>query len=449
MAVMPELERLVIDDREHGTFRVHRSSMVSPELFALERERVFERCWLYVGHESELGNRGDFRRRTVCGRPLIFVRDSTGAVRVLLNACTHRGATICREDEGTATLFQCFYHAWTFDTAGNLVTVPDDDAYPADFDRAERALRAPPCVDSYRGFYFVSFNPDVDSLVTYLAGAAEYLDLIVDQSPTGAMTILSGTNKYSTKANWKLLVENSIDGYHAPSVHPTYFAYLESQGGFIATKVFAGTAADLGNGHAVIEGESPFGRPIARWHPMFGEDAREEIEAVRAELVQRCGEERAYRIADTTRNLLIFPNLIVNDITAVTVRAIEPLAPGLLQTNAWALAPHEESAAGITRRINSYLTFIGPGGFATPDDVEALESCQAGFRTVAELEYSDISRGMGRANPRMNEELQMRAFWRAWHAHMLGLPLPGVIEGAEYVSQSDSVAVGASAARSA
>ena len=74
----------------------------------------------------------------------------------------------------------------------------------------------------------------------------------------------------------------------------------------------------------------------------------------------------------------------------------------------------------LAMRLDSFLTFLGPGGFATPDDVEALESCQIGFRAT-ENEWSDISRGMLRPAPLSTDELQMRGFWRQWHAHMQGL----------------------------
>src|SRR4051794_10851839 len=133
---------LIDDDRERGVFRVHRSTMTSPEIFELERQRIFDRCWLYVGHESELKKNGDFRRRMVGGRPIIFIRDSDKRIRAFLNACTHRGATICRQDSGNARIFQCFYHAWTFDTKGDLVQVPDESGY-ACLDKSERGLRSP------------------------------------------------------------------------------------------------------------------------------------------------------------------------------------------------------------------------------------------------------------------------------------------------------------------
>src|SRR5207237_9315220 len=119
-----QLEDLVIDDGQAGVFRVHRSAMTAPEILALERERIFDRCWLYVGHESEIPGPGDYRRRTVANRSVIFARGSDGVIRTLLNTCMHRGARVCRQDEGNARTFQCFYHAWTFDNRGELVGVP-------------------------------------------------------------------------------------------------------------------------------------------------------------------------------------------------------------------------------------------------------------------------------------------------------------------------------------
>ena len=184
----------------------------------------------------------------------------------------------------------------------------------------------------------------------------------------------------------------------------------------------------MGNGHCVSENIARSGRPIAHWHPLFGEEAREPLARVRRRLVEKYGEERAYRMADTSRNLLIYPNLIILDFVAITIRYIEPLAPDSMEVTAWHLVPREESGARLVTRLDSFLTFLGPGGFATPDDVEALESCQTGFRAT-ETEWSDLSRGMLKPTPGTADELQMRGFWRQWHAHMQGLSKTDVQDG--------------------
>ena len=105
------LEGLVIDNQQDGLFRVNRQAFLSQEILALERQRIFERCWIYAGHETEVPNSGDFCSRRVAGRPVILVRGEDGVVRVLLNTCTHRGAFVCREHTGNARTFQCPYHA--------------------------------------------------------------------------------------------------------------------------------------------------------------------------------------------------------------------------------------------------------------------------------------------------------------------------------------------------
>ena len=271
-----ELENLIIDDRQQGVFRVHRSSMTSPDLFRREQEQIFNRCWIYLGHESEVANPGDYRRRTIAGRPLFFTRGKDGQVRVFLNSCPHRGALICRHDAGNAAVLQCFYHAWTFTTDGELIGVPGQDAYGPYFDRSQLGLKPPPRVESYRGLYFVSFNPDVEDLITYLAGAKEYLDLVLDQAEAG-MRVVPGSNKYVVKANWKLMAENSLDGYHIIPTHRTYLEYVATFGtddsGESMSAPIPGTAKALGNGHCLVEpwpamaAPSPTGTPCSAKKP--------------------------------------------------------------------------------------------------------------------------------------------------------------------------------------
>lgn len=413
---------LVDEDPTRHRFRVHRTTMTSEQVLRDEVERVFGRCWLYVGHESEVAQPGDYVRRPLAGRPVFMVRGAkSGQVHVFHNTCTHRGAVVCRQKTGNAKVFQCFYHAWTFDSEGRLAGVPDKSAYGGQLDFEALGLKSVARVESYRGFVFASFDPDIVDLTSYLAGAKEYLDLIID-SADGDMEITKGTNEYCIGANWKLLAENSVDGYHAVSTHDTYFKYLVALGTDLSGGV-RGTAKDLGNGHAVLEYAAPWGRPIAKWEPLFGEEAKDEIEKLRADLVAKHGEERAARMADTNRNMLIYPNLVVNDIMAVTVRTFMPSAPSQMDVTAWEMAPSGELPQLRQRRLDSFLTFLGPAGFATPDDVEALESCQQGFDSGG-VEWNDISRGMDR-EPEANDEEQMRVFWRRWQEQMGDAALGG------------------------
>jgi p-cumate 2,3-dioxygenase subunit alpha len=416
---------LVVNQPQAMHFQVNRSALVDPAIHEAEQRRIFDRCWIYVGHESELAKPGDFKTRTICGRPIIFAKSAKGESRVFLNTCRHRGSLVCREREGNAERYTCFYHGWTYDRDGALYAVPGQSAYPPGFDKREFSLMEPPKVGAYRGFVFLNFDPGAVSLEDYLGNAKEYIDLVLDQSPSGRMEVIQGTQEYDIRANWKLLVENSFDDYHLLSTHSTWLNYLKSSGVEMKRPEKGemlpahGVGKDLGNGHGVTDNENFRGRPVARWIPIYGEAARPELEKIRAELVARLGEARARRVADTNRNLIVFPNLVLADGSSVTIRTFQPLAADRMRVTAWALGPKEESETARAVRLDSFLTFYGPGGFATPDDIAALESVQAGLATYREVPWSVMTRGMAKDGEQLNtDERHLRAFWIQWDKMM-------------------------------
>jgi p-cumate 2,3-dioxygenase alpha subunit len=404
----------VMIDTERKTFKVARRSFVDPQILRDEYRTIFDRCWLYLGHESELQKAGDFVSRIVAKRSILFTRDAQNKINAFFNVCPHRGAQVCRERKGNAKSFQCFYHGWVFGADGKLKSQPGQECYPEDFNSEGGANLVPvPRLDSYRGFWFICFDSKVESLPDYLAGAKEWIDIVADQSEAG-MTLVGGTQEYQIRANWKLLTENSVDGYHAINTHATYIDYLKNSPGRMSPVPFDGTGYDLGNGHAVIEYRAPWGRPVAQWIPLWGEEGKVELERVHQRLIERFGKERADRIALYNRNMFIFPNLVINDIMAITIRTYHPTAPDAMQVSGWALAPQEESAWARKYRLSNFLEFLGPGGFATPDDVEALEQCQRGYENMLEAPWNDISKGLNKERVNYDDELQMRAFWTQW-----------------------------------
>lgn len=419
-----KLSELVVDRPEDGIFRVSRSAMLSQDVLALEQKQLFDRCWLYVGHETEIENPGEFRSRLIAGRPLIFVRSSDGVPRVLYNTCRHRGAQVCNVESGTAERFQCFYHGWTYNNKGDLVGLPDSAGYGKQFQKSEHGLKSPPRVEQYRGFYFVSFYPEIEDLKSYLGRACEVIDLSMDSAEAlGGWTILRGTARYSINANWKLLAENSFDGYHLQMVHQSYLDYMEwrrSLNGF-NDKVKPGEVSGgfaLRNGHGGMLHVAP-GRAIANPSPVWSDDVNREVERLRSENIARFGEERGRQMSEVSRHLLLFPNVVLQDSqTGFRIRQFWPAGVDRVDVMQWDLVPRNERSDLRASRMEMSLAFLGPGGLATPDDVEALESCQRGFG-ASEVEWSDISRGMDRA-PLMFDELQMRSFWRRWHAGLQG-----------------------------
>jgi len=413
--------RIVLNEPQQHRFEINRAALVDAAIFREEQERIFERCWLYVGHESEVRAPGDFRTRMVCGRPLILCRDSRNELRVFLNTCRHRGTVVCREAKGNAERYTCFYHGWTYDRDGRLYAVPGQSAYPPNFNRSELGLKEPPRVEAYRGFVFLNFDANAVPLREYLGSAVEYIDLVLDQSPSGRMEMIHGTQEYDIRANWKLLVENSYDDYHLLTTHATWLDYLKSSGVEVKRPEKGhmlpshGLGKDLGNGHGTTDNVNFRGRPVAAWIPIYGDAAKPELERIRAELVQRLGLERAKRVADTNRNLLIFPNLVLLDGSSVSVRSFQPLAPDRMRVRAGALGPVEETPLARQVRLDSFLTFYGPGGFATPDDIAALEAVQEGLGAYKEVQWSPLTRGMAKQGEQLNtDEAHLRAFWIQW-----------------------------------
>ncbi|WP_239143089.1 Rieske 2Fe-2S domain-containing protein [Variovorax sp. WS11] len=411
--------QMVNDDAEAGSFRVHRGAFVDEEVLQRERSEIFDRCWLYAMHESELAKPGDYLARKVGGKPLMFVRDRAGVLRGFFNACPHRGMTLCREKSGTARNFSCFYHGWTFDLQGQLVALPDSAGYAGGADPVGKGLKPVPRMEIYRGLVFINFDAGACSLEAYLGNAKEYIDLMLDFGGD-EVDIAPGQQRYSIRSNWKLLVENSIDVYHAHSTHNRYFSRFLPDMGLPArtwlnvSDQAPGRAIALDNGHAVAE-------TLVRSGPLL-KTAANELAEVRQRLVEKFGEERAARIADYGRNLLIFPNLLFIS-TWRTIRTIYPVAPGYMEVDAWALLPRSESAHLKKLRMDNFISFLGPAGFGTPDDVSGLESCQRGFFEGADSLWSDISRGMHR-DPVAADELQMRAFWRRWQTLLDEAPAP-------------------------
>ncbi len=407
-------------NEDGGRFRVARSSYTDPALHAAEMDAIFSKCWLFVGHDSELAKPNDFATRRIAGRPVIFLRDRDGVVRCLLNVCPHRGAQVCRQKSGSAKLFACIYHGWAFENTGKVISIAEAETYHAKFNEPGRNDMVPvPRFESYRGLWFLNFDPQAGSLHDYLGGAREYIDIVMDQATEG-MKVVGEAQEYSARANWKLLAENSTDILHVVTLHPTYLDLVKTNsGGTMVRGKVMGASVDLGNGHAVVEREASYGRPIAQWIPVWGEEAKVEIDGIYKRLVAKNGEERAKRMATRARNLLIFPNLVINDIMSVTLRTFQPAAVDYMEVSVWAIAPGEEfGKPALERRLTNFLEFLGPGGFATPDDIEALESCQRAFAASREAPWNDLSKGLGR-EPDATDELPQRVFWLEWRDRLM------------------------------
>jgi p-cumate 2,3-dioxygenase alpha subunit len=411
----------IVDDREQSIFRTRRATMTDPDILVQEKAAIFDKSWLYVGHDSELAEPNEYRARDVGGRPVIFVRDQNMNINVFFNVCSHRGTTLCREAQGTSRVITCFYHAWGFETTGALVTVPGDEAYGSGFDRNGLGLKSPAHVDSYRGFYFLNYDSSAPPLSEFLGEATTYIDLVADQGLDGGMEVMRGSHEYTIGTNWKLLVENSFDAYHVAPTHRRYLKMTSELGApplasAPGERAISG-AIDLGNGHAAIATARD---PFRLGRSLVGEDAERAAADFRARLEAAYNPEWVERMYGI-RNLVISPNLVIIDLVGgIIIRTFYPSAVDEVKVTAWELAPRGEDPVLRSSRLDNFLTFWGPAGLATPDDVEALECIQRGFRAGEAAGWSDVSRGMASERSRHTDELQMRVFWRRWNQSMTG-----------------------------
>ncbi|HUY17790.1 MAG TPA: aromatic ring-hydroxylating dioxygenase subunit alpha [Candidatus Binataceae bacterium] len=188
------------------------------ELYQLEIEKIFGRCWLFLTHESEIPKPGDFFCTYMGEDPVIVVRTKSGELRAYLNTCTHRGNQLCQAEGGNTRAFVCSYHGWSFDLDGALATMPlEADAYHNLPDKSKLGLRRVAKVESFAGFIFGCFDPQAPPLRDYLGEMAWYLETFTAR---GGAELLGPPLKSVLHCNWKVPAENFIcDSYHIGWTH--------------------------------------------------------------------------------------------------------------------------------------------------------------------------------------------------------------------------------------
>jgi phenylpropionate dioxygenase-like ring-hydroxylating dioxygenase large terminal subunit len=414
-----DYDRLVLPDRISGRL------YCDPAIFREELERIWHREWIYVAHESEVPEPGDYVTRQIGLQPVIVSRDEDGAIHLLLNRCTHRGNTVCQSERGNAHAFRCAYHGWTFNNSGDLVGVPYSAGYGKSFKREDYPLAKVPRYESYRGLIFASMSPQGQSLLERLGNARRLIDQFMDLSPEGEIVVRSGVLRHEFRGNWKMAIENSVDGYHPNILHHAAMV-MATKGKADIDTLFGersdARARDLGNGAAQLD-LTPIqtkngGRVVP---PGWSKQAFDEY---RTALTDRHGAERADRIiAEGPPHFCIFPNLIF---ILNQMRVIQPVSvdhtvvsyyPTLLKG-----VPDEMNS----RRLSETYLIHGPAGRVAPDDIEAYERNQVGFQAQVN-EWLVLRRGLDREEHEDNgqiaghetDETTQRALWRHYRHLMM------------------------------
>ena len=206
--------------------RVHRDVYADKDVFALEMDRIWGEAWIYVGHESQVKEPGDYITTTIGLVPVIMVRDPNGSdIHVLKNRCGHRGAMVCEARSGKTNqgIFQCPYHGWTFRADGSLRSYPAPGGYKEvgfDKNKPEFGMLPVARVERYRGFVFASLSADGPDLAGFLGKVAETIDNMVDRAPEGEVEVTGRTcHRFRHPANWKFFTENLHDAMHPMIAH--------------------------------------------------------------------------------------------------------------------------------------------------------------------------------------------------------------------------------------
>jgi phenylpropionate dioxygenase-like ring-hydroxylating dioxygenase large terminal subunit len=348
------------------------------EVYELELERVFARCWLFLGHESQIPNPGDFVTTYMAEDPVLLTRTAEGGVGAFLNVCVHRGMRICRADAGSAKRFTCPFHGWVYNLDGSLAAVPRArEAYAGRIDRASISAVRVPRVESHRGFIFGCWDPEAPTLLDYLGPMAWYFDAFANRFGDDT-EVVGGAHKWVIDTNWKIPAEGfASDRYHARTAHlsATAFAPGVADAGEPGDQPLADDVDRCGrqftcqNGHGVQFSS-------ARFPDIAGAEVAAYEAEQRGRRVELLGEERVdvWGYAGT-----IFPNFSFL-VGQQVMRVWHPRGPGSVEVWSWTVldgaAPTEVKECWRRSALQSFA----PAGLLEQDDAENWSQLQRSLR---------------------------------------------------------------------
>ncbi len=371
---------------------VHRDVYVDEEVFQLEMENVFVNSWVYVGHDSQTPNPGDFYSTTIGVAPVIMVRHADGTIKVLHNRCPHKGVRVTGEICGnTGKFFRCPYHAWSFKTDGSLLAVPLKKGYENtgfEVGHAAQGLAPVRHVHNYRGFVFARISEHGPSFEDFFGESLSSLDNMIDRSPAGRLEVAGGVLRYMHNCNWKMLVENQTDTCHPMVAH-------ESSAGTaveVWKKAPPGTKKPM-----AVEIFAPFMSPyeffenmgIRVWdnghaHTGVHTSIHADYSAVPGyfeQMVAAYGETRAKAILDENRhNTVYFPNVMVKGPIQL-LRLFKPISASRTLVESWTFRLVDAPDMLLERTLMYNRLINAPTSVVGHDDLEMYERAQEGLHS--------------------------------------------------------------------
>ncbi|UGY13473.1 aromatic ring-hydroxylating dioxygenase subunit alpha [Bradyrhizobium septentrionale] len=422
--------RALVRDQE-----VHRDVYVSEEVFQLEMEHMLPNSWVYVGHDSQVPNPGDYYGTTIGTQPVLLVRHTDGTVRVLHNRCPHKGTRITSETCGnTGKFFRCPYHAWSFKTDGSLLAIPLKKGYEnTGFEQSEAARGMTPVrhVRNYRGFVFAKINDGGLDFEAFFGDSLSSFDNMIDRSPAGRLKVAGGVLRYMHNCNWKMLVENQTDTCHPMVAH-------ESSAGTVVEvwkKAPPGTKKPM-----AVEIIAPFMSPyeffenmgIRIWdnghgHTGVHHSIHSDYSAVPGyfeKMTATYGEDRAKAILNENRhNTVYFPNIMIKGPIQL-LRQFKPIAANKTLVESWTFQLVDAPDMLLERTLMYNRLINAPTSIVGHDDLEMYERAQEGLHSNGN-EWVNLQRlyspdEAGQTNVAINgtSEWPMRHQFRAWTKFM-------------------------------
>ncbi|PGY13085.1 aromatic ring-hydroxylating dioxygenase subunit alpha [Bacillus sp. AFS031507] len=352
-------------------------------VYDLEHEKVFLKTWVFVGHESEIPNTGDFMTRELSGYSLIITRDKEGEIRAFYNMCTHRGMKLCRADKGNKSLFTCPYHGFNFKNTGELVGVPlQKDIYGETLNRSEMGLHQVK-LQSYKGLLFGTWNQDAEPLEEFLGDFKWYLDIVVGRAE---MEVIGAPQRFIVNSNWKVGSDNFVgDSYHTMVTH-----------GSIAKLGMVPNATYSKRGFQIYT-ENGHGLNLGTPNPDFAFP-----EELKDEYKNNLSEEQ-FEVLSNLKNMIgnVFPNLSflishtkIKDqlISNTSIRMWRPIGLNKMEVIAWMLVEKNAPQDWKDRSRDSFILTFSPSGIFEQDDTEVFtditEAAQGSMPFQNKLNYN-------------------------------------------------------------
>lgn len=393
---------------EEGETRTPYWIYTDERIYRRELERIFQGpTWSYVGLECEIPNPGDYKRTFIGEKSVLIVRAEDGGVRGLVNRCAHKGVQLCQQESGSVSEFTCPYHQWVYDLDGNLRSVPfrrgvkGKGGMPAGFDLKEHGL-TPVRVHVRGGAIFATLHEETPDFAEYLGDTIRgYYDRIFD----GRELKLLGYSRQRIASNWKLIIENIKDPYHASLLHVFFVTF-----GLFRADQPSKVQMDPTGLHTALSSQR--GRQEIT-------DGTAQMASFKGELVLQDP-----RLLDTVREYsgdttvvmhTIWPNLILQQQSnTLATRQIVPRGPDQFDLH-WTFFGYASDDEEMTRRRLRQANLMGPGGIVSLDDSEIIARVQDGMRADEDVAGVSEMGGIGHEDAdHMVTEVALRAFYRGY-----------------------------------